>query len=97
MPPLLLPLPLPSQGAPDPSIHSPPVPLSLLPRCPSCSALLRPNVIWFGEQLHPEVLMAVDEALDGCDLLLVVGTSGVVYVSLQCDRMAHCTGVWLNC
>ena len=27
-----------------------------LPRCPACGALLRPNVVWFGEALDPAVL-----------------------------------------
>lgn len=48
------------------------------PRC-DCGALLRPDVVWFGEMLPPD---AVERALDAialADLLLVIGTSGLVH------------------
>jgi NAD-dependent deacetylase sirtuin 5 len=41
--------------------------------------LLRPGVVWFNENLEEGVLDQVEEVLDGCDLLLIVGTSSVVY------------------
>ncbi|KAB1261755.1 NAD-dependent protein deacylase sirtuin-5; mitochondrial [Camelus dromedarius] len=44
-----------------------------------CGALLRPHVVWFGENLDPAILEAVDRELAFCDLCLVVGTSSVVY------------------
>jgi NAD-dependent deacetylase len=50
----------------------------LPPRCP-CGAVLRPDVVLFGEPLPAQ---AVDRAVDlarSCDLMLVVGTSMVVY------------------
>lgn len=40
---------------------------------------LRPDVVWFGEFLSREALDAAEAALAWCDLLLVVGTSAVVY------------------
>jgi NAD-dependent deacetylase len=49
------------------------------PRCPECGELLRPDVVWFGEALPGD---AMDRALAlsaACDVMLVVGTSGVVY------------------
>ena len=51
---------------------------SIPPRC-SCGALLRPDVIWFGEMLPEEALARASTAIIGADLLLVIGTSGVVY------------------
>ena len=51
---------------------------SLPPRC-SCGALLRPDVVWFGEMLPEEALARASSAIMGADLLLVIGTSGVVY------------------
>lgn len=50
----------------------------LPPRC-SCGALLRPDVVWFGEMLPEEALARAASVIEACDLLLVVGTSGVVY------------------
>lgn len=48
------------------------------PQC-TCGALLRPDVVWFGEQLpQHEVARALD-AMDAADLLVVIGTSGVVH------------------
>lgn len=55
------------------------VPLPILPTCSLCQALLRPHIVWFGESLWEEDLRRCDEALRSCDLLLVIGTSGVVY------------------
>lgn len=49
-----------------------------LPRCPVCSALLRPHVVWFGEGLDPDVLDGAFQAARAADVCLVVGTSAVV-------------------
>ena len=54
------------------------VPLPELPACQSCGALLRPHVVWFGEMLEPEVLNAAYDAIGSCDVMMVIGTSGVV-------------------
>ena len=49
------------------------------PLC-DCGEMLRPDVVWFGESLDRNVLMKVDEIIrTECDVLLVIGTSGVVY------------------
>ncbi|CAB3360995.1 Hypothetical predicted protein [Cloeon dipterum] len=55
------------------------IPEALLPRCKKCSGLLRPHIVWFGENLETSVLAQAGEALDECDLCLVIGTSSVVY------------------
>jgi len=46
-----------------------------VPRCPGCGALLRPDVVWFGEPLAPEALDAAWSAVEACDLLIAVGAS----------------------
>lgn len=48
------------------------------PRCPQCDALIRPDVVWFGELLPPSALERAMEESRSCDVMLVVGTSGVV-------------------
>jgi len=48
------------------------------PRCP-CGSPLRPDVVWFGEMLNTAHLEAAHDAIANCDVLLVVGTSGLVY------------------
>lgn len=51
---------------------------SLPPRC-ECGALLRPGVVWFGETLPPRAVADASSAIETADLLVVIGTSGVVY------------------
>jgi len=48
-----------------------------LPRCPECDALMRPGVVWFGEQLPWTELRRVETYLDrgACDVGIVVGTT----------------------
>ena len=49
-----------------------------LPHCPRCGALLRPDVVWFGESLDPAELEAAFAAAGRADACLVIGTSAVV-------------------
>ncbi|MCO5099241.1 MAG: NAD-dependent deacylase [Rhodocyclaceae bacterium] len=49
------------------------------PRCPRCRGYVRPGVVWFGESLDQVVVDAACRHIAACDLLLIVGTSGVVY------------------
>jgi NAD-dependent deacetylase len=57
----------------------PDTPLSEIPPiCESCGALLRPDVVWFGEPLPARAYDASYEAASECDAMLVVGTSAVV-------------------
>src|SRR5436190_19321204 len=48
-----------------------------LPRCPECDALMRPGVVWFGEQLPWNQLHRVENYFDRgpCDLVIVAGTT----------------------
>jgi len=48
-----------------------------VPRCPGCERLMRPGVVWFGEQLPWDELRRVENYLeDGpCDFVIVVGTT----------------------
>jgi len=50
-----------------------------LPRCPSCGALLRPAVVWFGEALDEDVIARAFESANAAEVCLVVGTSAVVH------------------
>jgi NAD-dependent deacetylase len=48
------------------------------PWCPACDALLRPGVVWFGEQLDSGKIDRVENYLAGpCDLVLVIGTTAL--------------------
>ena len=50
-----------------------------LPKCSKCGGLLRPAVIWFGENLDSNVMRKATAELEKCDICLVIGTSSVVY------------------
>ena len=51
------------------------------PRCPrpGCDALVRPDVVWFGEQLDHSIIQRAVAESEACDVMLIVGTSGVVH------------------
>ncbi len=48
------------------------------PICPTCSAPLRPAIVWFGELLDSTILQAARHAFDTSDVALVIGTSAIV-------------------
>jgi NAD-dependent deacetylase len=55
------------------------VPLKTIPPKCECGAVLRPDVVWFGESIPTQALEKAFNVLEQCDTLIVVGTSGVVY------------------
>jgi NAD-dependent deacetylase len=46
-----------------------------VPRCPACGALLRPDVVWFGEPLDSGMLEDAFLAAETCEALICIGTS----------------------
>lgn len=50
-----------------------------LPRCPACRALLRPAVVWFGENLDGRVLTEAFDAARAASVCIVAGTSALVH------------------
>jgi len=49
------------------------------PRCPRCDAILKPDVVFFGEPIPGEAHTRSFAEAATCDLVLVVGTSAMVY------------------
>jgi NAD-dependent deacetylase len=47
----------------------------LPPHCASCNAILKPDIVFFDEQIHEAVLNQTEQMLASADLLLVAGTS----------------------
>jgi NAD-dependent deacetylase sirtuin 5 len=43
-----------------------------LPRCRKCQSLLRPHIVWFGEQIWSDVSEKIGKEIQLCDLFLVV-------------------------
>lgn len=64
----------------------------LPPKCPTCEALLKPDVIFFGEPIPREAYaMAYSEA-QSCDLVMVIGTSAAVQPAADIPRVAKTYG-----
>lgn len=48
------------------------------PRCVHCNNQVRPGIVWFGESLPELAFQQAFDAAGDCDLVLSIGTSGVV-------------------
>ncbi len=53
---------------------------------------MRPGVVWFGEPLPWDIWQRAQEAARSADLLLVVGTSAVVYPAAGLVPLALASG-----
>ena len=62
------------------------------PACGLCGDLVRPDVVWFGESLPWDAVEEAAAAAHGCDVMLVVGTSGLVYPASQLPLVARQAG-----
>jgi NAD-dependent deacetylase len=73
--------------------------------CPACKASAsdgdaepaykRPDIVWFGDNLRPDVIALVRDALVACDLLVSIGTSAVVYPAADMPLIAARAGARL--
>lgn len=48
------------------------------PECPKCGNLLRPDVVWFGEPIPPDIIEISQFHIQRTEVLLSIGTSAVV-------------------
>ena len=65
------------------------------PLCPHCQGMIRPGVVWFGEALPHAEMEAAFTAAEHCDVLLSIGTSGVVQPAAQIPQLALRSGAWV--
>ncbi len=68
------------------------VPLKEIPPHCRCGALLRPDVVWFGEPIPHDLLERSFEACRHASLMLVVGTSAVVQPAASMPLLARQAG-----
>ncbi len=68
------------------------VPLGQIPLKCECGALLRPNIVWFGESLPADVLEQAWADSEQADLFLVVGTSALVHPAASLPLVAKRSG-----
>lgn len=59
-----------------------------VPNCPVCNGPLKPDVVYFGESVRPEVARAAEQAVDDAEALLVLGSSLAVHSALRLVRRA---------
>jgi NAD-dependent deacetylase len=71
-------------------------PLADLPTCDLCGGLLRPDIVWFGEMLPTAVWERAVEAVETCDVFLVIGTSAVVHPAAGLINLARRRADWLG-
>ncbi|MFW9905046.1 MAG: NAD-dependent deacylase [Candidatus Thorarchaeota archaeon] len=50
-----------------------------IPKCNICGSMCRPDVVWFGEGLDHRIIQRCINRLTITDVLIVAGTSGIVY------------------
>ena len=80
--------PFPSESVPDDAAAAAITP----PPCPTCGSPVRPGVVWFGEPLPQRETIEAWESVAGCDVMLVVGTSGLVQPAAELPRIARDAG-----
>jgi NAD+-dependent protein deacetylase sirtuin 2 len=49
-----------------------------IPKCLSCEGVVKPDIVFFGENLPSKFFKYMDKDFDDCELLIVLGTSLVV-------------------
>jgi NAD-dependent SIR2 family protein deacetylase len=59
------------------------------PRCERCAGLLKPDVVFFGENVPRDRYERACDALAGADALLVAGSSLMVHSGFRFVRLAH--------
>jgi NAD-dependent deacetylase len=65
------------------------------PLCSACGGILRPEVVFFGEMLDPDILRHAYAAAASCDFMLAVGSSLVVYPAADIPMRAKQAGAKL--
>jgi NAD-dependent deacetylase len=65
------------------------------PSCPGCGGMLRPDVVWFGENLDQALLERAWDAAQRAEVMLVAGTSAVVQPAASLAGAAKDAGAYV--
>ncbi|MBV0933335.1 NAD-dependent protein deacetylase [Marinobacterium weihaiense] len=60
-----------------------------IPDCPHCGGILKPDVVFFGDNVPKQRVLNALDALQQADGLLVIGSSLMVYSGFRFCRRAH--------
>lgn len=63
-----------------------------VPACPACAGILKPEVVFFGGTIPRQRMDDVNQAVQRCDAILVVGSSLTVFSGFRLCRDAHAQG-----
>jgi len=64
-----------------------------VPKCFDCDGMIKPNVVFFGGSVPKQTVEDCQKMVDGCDGLLIVGTSLMAYSAYRFVRSAHQKGL----
>jgi NAD-dependent deacetylase len=62
------------------------------PICRRCHAAMKPDVVFFGEQIPMEAISRANHEAQACNIMMIIGTSGVVYPAADIPFMAASSG-----
>ncbi len=61
-------------------------------RCSACDALIRPDIVWFGESLPVDSWQIAEQAAANCEVFISIGTSSLVYPAAGLAQLAKQKG-----
>ena len=64
----------------------------IVPECPECAGLLKPDVVFFGDNVPRERVSRAQQAVELAKVMLVVGSSLMVYSGYRFAELAHRLG-----
>lgn len=65
------------------------------PLCAQCGSMMRPGVVWFNEMLPPGAMERASRLVRAADVVLVVGTAGIVYPAASLPYTAKDAGAFV--
>ena len=68
----------------------------VVPACPECGGILRPDVVYFGETVPPRVFARAEALVNGASALLLAGTSLAVNTGVRLVHRAERRGIPLG-
>lgn len=60
-----------------------------VPRCKSCGAIIKPDIVFFKEPIPEKALNESFNHAQNSDCLIIIGTSGVVYPAAMIPQIVH--------
>ncbi len=62
------------------------------PICDKCKHVLKPDLVFFGENIPRDAMINANEEAEKCKVMLVIGTSGVVYPAAEIPHTSKYKG-----